>query len=484
MLGRKALRGAAMMLSQGVVGRAISFVSQMLLAALLRPEIFGLIALTYTVTSVAALLTNMGVDDVVLQRGPRLRFWIGPALWINGGLGLLAGLLIAAVAPIAGMLYREPSLAGLLWVLAASIPLGAFATVPGLVMRSRLQFGFLASYGTAEAVIQAVLTVALAWDGYGAYSFVLPVPVIAAVRMLVWWWKSGLSADLNPQVRRWRYLFRNTSTHFLTKSILVGISQCDYVVLGFTTAHAEVGLYYFGFRLAVQPLWILAGSISSIMVPVFVQLEANRLQQAEAALKASRMLCFSIMPIMLAQAAVAPAVIATVFGNDWVSSIPIVQLLSIGFAFDAVSWVAGALLIARGEFAFGLKLLLLQGPAFLVMVLVGAEAGGSIGVAWALCIYYVLIQPIHAYAIFRRAGLGTRAILETYSRPGSYSVIAVGAALAVVSALPGPSRPLLGVVLLLILSGLAYAGLLRLFSPAVWNDLSARLHQAVKPALA
>ena len=128
--GRWALHGLMMMLAQNVVTRVCSLASQLVLAALLDPADFGLIGLTYTVTTLISTLTSVGVEDVILQRKRTLYVWSGAAFWMNLGLSTVGGLLVVLVAPIAGLAYHTPHLFGLLAVLAL-IVVKALTHLPG-----------------------------------------------------------------------------------------------------------------------------------------------------------------------------------------------------------------------------------------------------------------------------------------------------------------------------------------------------------------
>ena len=241
------------MLAQNVAARACSLVSQLVLAGLLLPADFGRIGLAYTVTSVAATLTNIGIEDVLMQRQRALRLWTGAAFWITFSLASLAGLLVVAVSPLAAAAYDAPELVGLLAVAALAMPIGALASVPGMIMRSRMQFGVLASYGTIEMFAQALLTIVFAWAGSGAYSFVLPAPILAVARTVVFWHLANSNVSLRPKRKRWKYVVKNTAAAFLSRTLYALVNQGDYVVLGLIASQAVVGAYYFGFRLAAQP---------------------------------------------------------------------------------------------------------------------------------------------------------------------------------------------------------------------------------------
>ena len=462
------------MLAQNVVARASGLLSQLVLAALLMPADFGLIGLTYTVTSIAATLINIGMDDVLLQRKQALRLWAGPAFWMSNGLALIAGLLVVAASPFAAMMYHAPALMGLLPILALSMPIGALSAVPAMIMRSRMQFGFIAIYGTLEILAQAALTIALAWRGFGAYSFVIPAPILALIRAGVWWRFVATEINLRPQRTRWKYVVGNTAINFLSRGIISIIEQGDYIVLGLLTTQSVVGSYYFGFRLAAQPLWILAGNFSGVLFPALVQLKDDPQRQGEAALKASRLLSYCVMPLALVQAVVAAPLESSLFGQKWAASIPIIQLLSVGLALDAVSWIAGAFLNARGEFRAGLGYLLQQLPVFVVLVVSGALLDQAVGVAWALCVYYAITQPIFVFSVYRRVGVTAGRVASIYLEPIGYAAAAVGVGFAV-STLPAfAGMPLARVMVVGVLSGVSYMVLVKLLAPDVWRELKGR----------
>ncbi len=472
-----------MMLAQNVVSRAATLLSQLVLAALLLPADFGVISLTYTVTVIAATLMNVGIDEVLLQRQRALRLWIGPAFWISLSLGLVAGLLVVLVSPVAAALYKAPELVGLLVILAASMPVQALATVPGMIMRARLQFGAVAVYGSLETVALAVLTVGLAWSGFGAYSFVIPVPILAVVRAVVWWRLAAATGSLRPQRRRWKYVIGNTAVTAATRVIINLISQGDYLVLGLLATQDVVGTYYFGFRLAGQPLWVLASNFSGVLFPALVQLKSDPARQGAAALKAATLLSFCVMPLALVQAAVAGPLVDSFFGQKWAASIPIIQLLSVGLALDAVSWIAGALLSARGEFVATLRFLLVQGPVFFALVAIGAWLDQGIGVACGVFLYYAITQPLFVFRVYRRVGVTARQVASIYLWPTGCAAAAVGAGLAA-SKLPAfATEPLVQAAVICGVSGPLYAALVRSLAPKVWSELSNRVRSGLRRSL-
>ena len=88
-----------------------------------------------------------------------------------------------------------------------------------------------------------MMTILLAWAGFGAYSFVLPLPVLAVAKAIVFWRKSPISLTIGIRAFRLNHLAVNGLTVFGTRALNELIQQGGYIVLGLTASNAVVGLY-------------------------------------------------------------------------------------------------------------------------------------------------------------------------------------------------------------------------------------------------
>jgi O-antigen/teichoic acid export membrane protein len=479
MSGRTAL-GIFWFILQNLSSRATAFLSQIVLAWLLSPADFGLIGLTYVVTNIVAQLVNFGVDDVLVQRQRHVRFWAGSALWVGLALGLLGAAIVMVSAPAMSALYHAPRLVGLLAVLAISMPIGTLSTVPTVILRSQLRFKFLASYNAFELIAQQVFTILLAWRGFGAYAFVIPVPLMAVVRVAVFWIVGRPPLRFRLRRAQGGYLLRNGAAVFGSKLIVSAIGQGDYAILGVFASNATVGAYFFAFRLAAQPVFVLAGNFSAVIYPVLSQFKADLRRQRDAALRASRLLAHIVMPLSVIQAGVAAPLLHAFFGARWLAAIPLIQILSVGLAFDAPPWIAGALLGSRGEFRRGFVYSLIAAPVFFILVIAGTALFSARGTALGVALYYLLYGPAYSYAVFRSDGVKLSAVLALYLKPVVLSTAALAVGLGVAAAV----RRVVGYELVQAcvigaVAALAYIPLTRLFAPDEFEEVAAKLRGAL-----
>jgi O-antigen/teichoic acid export membrane protein len=462
---------------QNAGGRVVSFFCQLVIAAILSPSDFGVIGLAFTVSSVAALLGNFGLDTVLLQRHKTMRLWIVPTFWFSFVLGLLALLVVLALGPIAARIYHLPAVVPLAAIIAIGMPLSGLGTLPYALMRSRLQFRLLAAIGFADLMLIQTLTIAFALAGFGAYSFALPLPIVATLRTAaVWALARPDLSGLFRNIGRIRYLMNSSLAVFATAVLQCAIGQGDYVLLGVMGSEVSVGVYFFAFKMASQPLLLLASSLSNVLFPVLSRLRNSPEAQASAAFRASKLLGLLIMPVAFLQAALIAPAIHVFFASKWNASIPPMQILSVGLGFDAIAWVASTLVTAsRGfwrQFYFTLGL----APAFFILATIGGWSGSPTSMAIAVAGYYTVCTPAYTCIIFRSGGVPIGNTVRLYLVPAILSTISIGAALWLTDRMALRSD-ILQIAVISCLGMGSYAALLRICDVAGFKELEGFVRQ-------
>ena len=413
---------------QSLATRVTAFASQLVLAWLLVPADFGLIGLAYTVTTLVNTVVNFGLDDVLLQRQRSMHLWSSMAVWLSFGFGLFGMAVLFVAAPIFQALYHVPGLGGLIAVLALAMPIGALATVPMVLLRAALNFRFLAGWGAFELMATQALAILLAWRGFGAYAFAIPAPLLALLRVIVFWRVAPARVTRRLRLRRARFLLGNGTLVLGNRVLTELVGQGDYITLGVMATQSVVGIYYFAFRLAAQPVRMLAGNFQSVIFPALVRLGDDPQRQGRAAIDASLMLAYLVMPLCFLQAAVAEPLVHVVFNHKWTGAVPLIQALSVGLPFDAVSWIAGALLHARGAFWRSFVFSAVAAPVFFALVAVGAWRGAAEGVAIGVALFYLTVPTFYSWRIFTGYGVSPRSIARVYLAPTLLAGASMGGA--------------------------------------------------------
>ncbi len=285
-LEKRVVRGFAWMMAQSLGAKSVYMAGQIALAWLLLPRDFGLLGLSLTFTSFATILQQAGLRETLIQRQRRFERWAGSAFWMSLALGGMAALALLAAAPFAARIYRDPQISGMISILALASLLSAFSVVPSARLERDLRFGTLAVVALADTLLTMSLAVACAWMKLGAYSFVLPQPIAAAVRAGVLWRLGGPLRPGRPRLRRWRLVWRDSRRVLGANLLYMMIGQGDYMVLGlFFSAHT-VGLYFFAFYLSIQSVVLFTSQLSNILFPILSRLQGEPRRQTQAFLRA------------------------------------------------------------------------------------------------------------------------------------------------------------------------------------------------------
>lgn len=446
-LSRTAARGVAWLLLQSVGGRLAALLSQLVLAWILTPNDFGTVGLVLATTTIASTLVNFGVDDVFLQRQHAFRAWATPTFWTSLALGTIGLVAAGVISAVSAHLFRRPEIVWLAVIFATSLPVVALQTVPLVRIKSALDFRFLSLCTMSELIGVQALSIVLALAGFGAYSFVIPVPVCAAVKLVVFWRHAPVRIGRRMRLVQIRFLLGSGSAVFGTRLLITAMSQGDYLILGLFAPTDQVGLYYFAFRLAAQPVWMLAGNFSNVLFPTLVRLRGEPQRQTAAAITTARIIAYAVMPACLLQAVLARPILEVLFQAKWTGAAPIMQVLSIGLALDAVTWVTGTMLNANRQFG---RALLYTGafvPLFALLVALGAWLHGAVGTAVGVTSFYAVLGFVMPYLVLHHHGLGVRQVLVLVGKPLAIAAVSAGGAVALLAPFPLQGHDLVWAVL-------------------------------------
>lgn len=385
---------------QSVAARVVLLLSQIILGYLLMPEAFGLSALAGTVTNVAWTFTSFGTNDVLLQRGRTMHLWERTVFWLSLGGGLFASAVLIVLGPILSNMFDAPILQTLLLLSVGGIICSSLATVPLVKLRYEMDFKILAGISVTSVVIMQVLIVIFALNGFGALSFFLPIPVAKGFELIMVWRRAPPDLRGPLSIKRMWLVINRSLRVFVCKICEAVLMQADYFVLGIFALSSVVGYYSFAYRLAAVPVRVLGTNLRSVLVPALTRLKSHPSRQAKAALNSAEMLAYLIMPFCFFLAAVAEPGMRLLFGEKWIESIILLQILSIGLPMEAILGVAKSQLAARAEFTRAMRIDLVCVVVFVVFTFVGTAMGKALGVAIAVSLYSWVVSPIIFFRVF------------------------------------------------------------------------------------
>jgi PST family polysaccharide transporter len=475
-LSRHTANGLMWMFFQTLFTKATGMLGQVALAWYLSPHDFKLVGLTYAISSFPNLIRDAGLQTILVQRQRHLNRWVGPVFWMSLSLGLAAALVMVAAAPVAARIYGQPKLTGLISVVAVASLMGALGTVPNAIVQIQLRFRLQAVLSLVTALFTTAMNVLMAYRGWGAYSFIVPLALVTGLRSATLWVFAPGQVQWRLYLNRWRFIFGDSANLLINGFIGMVISQSASLILGlFHRNDDAVGIFFFAFNLSWQVLIILTINMGGVLFPALAKLQHDPPRQVRAFLRSAGMLALIGVPACFLQAAVTRPGFHLLFKSKWDSAIPVMQVLSLAMAIRTVGITWQALNAAQGRFKLETLLTSLQAAGFLISVALGAKMGGALAVAAAQAIYFSLADPIAMYVALRVNGPGAfQELVEIFRVPLFAASVAVSVgALAGQAIRPFRGADIVQIAIITSVSATLYSLMVRKLAAKEWNGVLA-----------
>jgi teichuronic acid exporter len=473
-LGHTTARGFAWLLMNTLTIKVVNILQTICLGWLLTDKDYGLVANVFTIGSLSAMIASVAVDDMLVQRQREMNRWATPAFWLSLSLGLAGAAAMTAAGPIASRLYHA-RLMGLVLVAALAAPLANLGTVPDAMLRAQLRYRTLAVIGWSASITQSIVTVLLAWLGLGPYSILVARTVSTGVQTAAQWCAARPRLRWSLELSQWPSLMGAGAWLMGSRICDTLMSNGSYIALGLLCSRAVTGTFFFAFNLSYTTTTLLVSNVGNVLMPSLCKLQDDRKRQVEVALRTDEALSLLGFPLSFMQAAASAPLLQLIWHDKWLSAIPLLQILSIGMAFQVMGVPGMNLMMAQGRyrtfFFWNLASLLL----YFGLVVPGAWWGQGEGAGIAAACVFCVSHGGALYIAIRPAGAGMRDIAKACGAPLIAAAVAVGAAAWIAARLPAmPAGNLIRCAIIGIVGSAIYFPLIRALRPEPVNDLIRR----------
>lgn len=478
-LGRVAIRGTAYMFVGQVVVKLTALLSLWVLGYYLDEGQFAVWGLALSTVALADCVRDMGAHKVLIQRGAEFDELGSPVFKLGLGFNLVSAAVLIGVAPVMGRVYDDTLITWLIMIAALTIPLQSPVTVMRAKLSIGLRFATLVKLDIAMQFVKNGSMILFAVLGFGVYSFVLPLVIMALFNIVAFRFCAG---PMPPARKLTKEHFQTifAAVKWITLSSFFGalINQGDRLVIGWFELKDAVGVYFFAFQLIFSTVVIFGSGMIGVFMPTLSKLADD---PARRALVYQRMLrvsavVFSVVSI-LALIVSGPA-IHLLWQGRWDAAIPVAEVMSVSLSLYLLGPVAMSLIEAAGRWHFRAALMFTEMAGVLVAAGVGAWLGGLVAIAVCVVSVKAAMGVVQCVVAGRFTGIGPGAVLDPLAGP-----VLLALACGAVSYF-GADRLLPGRDIAAGLAGLAaftalYAGGLRLLMPQHFKEMLGVVGQLV-----
>jgi lipopolysaccharide exporter len=389
--GRMA-RGAVWMVALRLSVTLLGFVSTIVLARLLLPADFGLVALGTAMVAAIDLLTSFRFDVALIQNQAAGRDEYDTAWTLNQLLGLALALLLCVAAYPAALFYGEPRLAPIVFALAIGAVLDGLQNIGVVNFRRNLDFGREFIFTVSKKVVQVVVAAALAWEFRSYWALAAGILASSVTGVIA-------SYAMEPYRPRWSLARAAELFHFSKWLVVDNViffmrHRSPSVIIGRFAGPTAVGLFTLAYELATLAHNNLTAPIDRAMFPGYSRMAQDRELLKSSYLSVAGMTALVALPVAVGTASVAPMLVPILFGDAWLGAIPVVQVLCLGSSIAMLGGGTTAVYLGLGKPRLLVWLGATHVAIMLTVMALLLPKLGLVGAAWAYVAASSVVLPL------------------------------------------------------------------------------------------
>ncbi len=387
-----------------VAGRLVTQLSRLLvsviLARLLTPEAFGLVAVAMTTIVGLEVVKDLGTGAAIIQRPAVDQRLLSSVFYLNVLGGLVAGGIMVAGAPLISNFFDVSGSEPVVRAFALVIVIGGFTQVHHALLRRSMRFNTVASVEMAAALTNGALSIALALAGFGVWSMVWGNVAAAVVGSVIAWTRSGWRPTRSLSLGSLREIAA-FSAHTAGYNVMTFLLQnTDKVLVGRWLGTGPLGVYSLAQRTISYPLESISRVLMTVLFPAFARAQDDDELLRKGYTRAAGAVAFVTLPVMVGAAAVAEPLVLTVLGERWEALVPLLWFMAPAGALGALLSCVNTLYSAKGRADWMFRWGLASGVFTLAAFALGLQWGLR-GLAVAYLAVMVVQVPV-GYAIVLR----------------------------------------------------------------------------------
>lgn len=434
-LGSTAARGALTMLTGQGMRILLQFAGLVVLARLLSPHDYGLIAIVVVIIGVGEIFRDFGLSSAAVRAPELTRDQSTNLFWINTGIGVvLGGLLLVAAAPLASV-YGQNEVQPIAQTMAAIFVLNGLATQFRAQLMRGLCFRWLATVDVLAAALALGVAIGGALLGWAFWALVAQ-QITQALVILV---GAALGARWRPGWPRRdasvRSFVKFGSNLVLSQVVNYATNNVDTALVGYVYGASPLGLYNRAYQLVITPLSQIQSPVTSVAIPILSKIQDDQRRFSAYLVRGQLALGYPISLGLVSIAIAAEPIVELMLGQRWAAAVPLLQLFALAGIARNLAFVGYWVYVVRGLSGSLFRYSLVTGAIRVLCVVIGAQ-WGVVGVAAGLALAPWLAWPISLLWLSRVTTVPTRALYTGALRIIGVAGLTAGAAHLAMAALP------------------------------------------------
>lgn len=403
------------------VTQAVSFVFGAILAHLLSPRDFGLLAMVAVFTGFLKVFSKLGFATALVQRKSINEDHKSSVFWLGLVSGFLMMLIIILSAPFIAEFYNEERLIPITMLVGVTFFIGSFNDVHRALLYRRMDFKHLALIDVTSIVVSGVLAILLALRGLGVWSLVWKTVTVTTIGVIGMWIVETWHPKFVFKLSAIKQLLKYSMNLLGFRTMNYWVRKSDNLLIGKYVGPVGLGIYSKAYKLMVLPLTQVVSVFNRVMFPALSSIQKETIRVKRWYLKSNRMIALCTMPMVTILFVLAKPFILTVYGNQWNEVVPVFQVLCFIAIKQPLGSTKGWIFNSLGKTDIQFKWGILSGVTGIIAFIIGIH-WGIMGVAVA---YVLRGYALHYLGVVIPGRLINMSFIEYHKNIASVFIISV-----------------------------------------------------------
>lgn len=355
--------------------QGVQFLFSLLLARLLAPEDYGIIAMPMIFLGLAQVFIDSGFANALVRKPNLTENDLSTAFWFNVFVGLVCYVVLFISSSAIASFYDTPILAPILKITALSTLFNPLCTVQQAILTRSIDFKKQAHVSIVGAILGGCFGVFLAYNNYGVWALALSQCLSSLYRVVMLWiitkWKPILSWSSDSFKYLWGF-----GSKLMFSGILETLYQNMYtLVIGKVYSSSSLGYYTRAQHFAQFPSLNIYGILRRVTLPVLSSIQSDETKTIRVFEKILRVTVFIIFPLMFFLIAISEPMIKILLTDKWIQTVPILQVLSFAMMSIPVDALNLSLLTVKGRSDLFLRLEIIKKIIGLAILIIAIKYG-------------------------------------------------------------------------------------------------------------
>ncbi len=441
--------------------QGVQFVLTLIIARLVAPSEYGLIAMLSIFMAIAQTFIDSGFSNALIQKKDRTEVDFSTVFYFNIAIAVIVYLMLFFASPYIARFYHEPLLAVVAKWTGLSLIVSGLTIVQRAKLTIALDFKTQAKASLSSVVVGGVVGVTMAYYGYGVWALVAQTLTQGSVNSLLVWIFAKWHPSLVFSVESFKRLFS-----FGSKLLIGGLLHTIYMnmyslVIGRQYSAADVGYYNRASAFVSFPSTNIVAILTRATYPLLCQLQDDDDRLVDAYNKSLRMACYIIAPLLIGLAVLAKPFISIILTDEWLPAAYLLSILSVAYLLYPMMSMNWQLLSVRGRTDYALKAEIIKKVCAIIVLIATMPFGVKILCLGIIAYNITDIIIIMNYVKKVVRGIGYRSQFKLLAAPYMLSIL-MGVAVYLCT-LPFSDNPALQLLIGVSIGAFVYCGLSYIF---------------------